>query len=125
MGVKQTRALVVEDHFINQELMKEVLERLNCEVEIVENGFEALKSIESHSFDIIFMDLMMPEMDGLETTRYIRAMQGEIGKIPIIATTANAMAEDREKCLSLGMSDFISKPFELADVEAVLKKYIP
>jgi CheY-like chemotaxis protein len=119
---EKTRILVVEDHFINQELMKEMLDRLQCHVDTAENGREALEKIETGEYDAIFMDLQMPEMDGLQATREIRKRQGE-KKIPIIALTANALQGDQKKCLEAGMDDYLAKPFEIKDIEKLLTKY--
>ncbi|NGX42524.1 MAG: Sensor histidine kinase RcsC [Chlamydiae bacterium] len=117
--------LVVEDHFINQELMKEMLDRLNCSVDTAQNGQEALHQIDVKNYDIIFMDLQMPEMDGFEATREIRKKGHGKSSVPIIALTANAMQGDRGKCLEAGMDDYLSKPFEVRDIEAILNKYFP
>ncbi len=117
-------ALVVEDHYINQELMREMLLRLNCSVDTVENGIEALAALESNVYDVIFMDLQMPEMDGFDATREIRRRERE-RKTPIIALTANAMHGERGRCLDAGMNDYLSKPFELQDIEALIKKHFP
>jgi len=117
------KILVVEDHFINQELMKEMLDRLECQVDTAENGREALEQIGTNDYDVIFMDLQMPEMDGLEATRKIREIQEGKKKTPIIALTANAMQGDQKKCLDAGMDDYLSKPFEVKDIEKLLDKY--
>lgn len=116
--------LVVEDHFINMELMKEMLDRLNCTVDTAENGIDALGHISRQNYDIIFMDLQMPEMDGFQTTKEIRNMQKGKRETPIIAITANAMQSDKQKCLDAGMDDYLAKPFEIQDIEKLLKKYL-
>lgn len=117
--------LVVEDHFINQELMKEMLDCLNCSVDTAQNGLDALDQVKSKEYDVIFMDLQMPEMDGFEATKQIR--KGEQGKCktPIIALTANSMHSDKEKCLEAGMDDYLAKPFEVKDLESILDYYFP
>ncbi len=121
---EKIKILVVEDHFINQELMKEMLDRLNCTVDTAENGKEALDRVENNHYDVIFMDLQMPEMDGLEATQQIRKIQQRKQiKTPIIALTANAMQGDQKKCLDAGMDDYLSKPFEMKDIEKLLNKY--
>jgi CheY-like chemotaxis protein len=74
---------------------------------------------------MIFMDVNMPEMDGLEATRLIRKMDDQVASVPIIALTADAMKEDRARCLDAGMDDYISKPFRVEDLNAVLEKYYP
>ena len=120
---EQIKILVVEDHFINQELMKEMLDRLECHVDTAENGLEALERVGAKEYDVIFMDLQMPEMDGLEATQKIREFQKGKKQTPIIALTANAMQGDQKMCLDAGMDDYLSKPFEVKDIEKLLDKY--
>ncbi len=119
---KKINALVVEDHYINQELIKEILENLNCEVTTAGHGKEALKFIESDTFDIVFMDLQMPEMDGYETTRQIRKISGKMSSVPIVALTASALEQDKRKCFDFGMTDYVTKPYEFKDIENILNK---
>jgi two-component system, sensor histidine kinase and response regulator len=104
--------LLVEDNHINQVLAVKLLKNHGYQVSVAENGRLALESWRSHTFDFILMDMMMPEMDGLEATRRIRSEElGQEGRhIPIIAMTANAMTGDRERCLDAGMDGYISKP---------------
>jgi len=104
------RALLVEDHHINQKLGARLLEKLGCSVDIASNGVEAVEISARIPYDIIFMDCQMPEMDGYEATRRIRAREGTSAHTPIVAMTASAMAEDRARCLDAGMDDYISKP---------------
>ena len=120
------RALVVEDYFINQEVTQDILELMGVDVQVAENGREALELYENGKYDLIFMDIQMPEMDGYQTTREIRRAEisGE-QRVPIIALTANALSGDREKCLEAGMDDYLSKPIEAEKIEEVLKKYLP
>lgn len=117
--------LVVEDNVINMELMREMLDRLNCRVDTAENGLIALTQVDTKLYDVIFMDLQMPEMDGFQATREIRKREKGRVPTPIIALTANAMAGDRKKCLEAGMDDYLAKPFELQDIESLIKKYTP
>jgi CheY-like chemotaxis protein len=86
------------------------------------NGKQALEILPHYEPVLIFMDVNMPEMDGYDTTRLIRQMPEPFCKIPIIALTADAMQEDKEKCIAVGMNDYISKPFRLDEIEEVLKK---
>jgi CheY-like chemotaxis protein len=119
------RALVVEDHDINQELMKEMLERLECKVDIAPNGAVALSNLSAKDYDIIFMDLHMPEMDGFEATKAIRKKEQGSLTIPIIALTASDLPGYKQKCFDVGIDACLSKPFEIQDIEQVLKRYLP
>ena len=124
-GPQGLRVLLVEDNRTNQKLAAAQLGKLGCQVEIVGHGKEALGALERAAFDVIFMDCQMPEMDGFEATRRIRALEKERCARPltIVAMTANAMQGDREACLAAGMDDYISKPVDLAGMQAVLAKY--
>lgn len=106
------RILVVEDNQINLMLATTILKKAGHRADGASNGLEALSSIKSRPYDLILMDMMMPEMDGLEATRAIRQLGGPRADIPIIAMTANAMKGDREKCLQAGMNDYLSKPID-------------
>ncbi len=120
------RILVVEDYFINQEIVQDMLEMMECSVELAEDGNEALEKHNEDKFDLILMDIQLPLKDGYEATQEIRQRE-KAGKprTPIVALTANAMAGDREKCIDAGMDDYLSKPVEISKLEAILKKYIP
>jgi len=103
-----------------------LLSKLGYQADCATNGLEVLKVLESKPYDVILMDVQMPEMDGLEATRRIRLIEKDSdsgNKIKIVAMTANAMKEDREKCLLIGMDDFISKPVRIEDLRTVLKKF--
>ncbi|OKS84644.1 hypothetical protein RG47T_0076 [Mucilaginibacter polytrichastri] len=116
------RILIAEDNPINQKLIERVLAKLGFKPDMVQNGVEVLEQLKQHTYDMILMDIQMPEMDGLETTGHIRRLPG---KQPyIVAMTANAMAEDREICMRAGMDDYISKPMKLEDLVNILKKNI-
>ena len=111
------RVLLAEDNVVNAKLAVRMLERLGCRVDVASNGHEALKMVQSIPFDIVFMDCQMPEMDGFEATRAIRAWEDDLARgqvadtrLPIVALTANAMQGDRERCLAAGMDDYITKP---------------
>ncbi len=116
------RALVAEDNKINQKLMKSILERYGFEIEIVENGKEAIESYKNSSFDIIFMDIQMPTMGGEEATKRILALERESLRehTPIIALTANALEGDKEKYLGFGMDGYLSKPINMESLEEIL-----
>ncbi len=116
--------LVVEDYPVNQELTKELLEMMGCDVEVVESGAEAIEAVKRNPYDMIFMDIQMPEMDGYEATKEIRRIEGSAKHVPIVALTANALQGDREKCLSAGMDEYISKPFRASELETTLLKFL-
>ena len=120
------KALIAEDNRINQKLMKSILERFGFEVTIVENGQESIKLYNETSFDIIFMDIQMPIMGGIEATKKILSLEKERGKehIPIIALTANALEGDREKYLNFGMDEYLSKPINMDRLEEILVTFI-
>jgi CheY-like chemotaxis protein len=115
------RILVAEDNKINQKLILKVLDKLGYKAELAETGKEVITTINQRQFDLILMDVQMPEMDGIETTRRIREFM-EIQPM-IIAMTANAMKEDKDDCLEAGMDDFLSKPVKLEDIVDMLAKW--
>lgn len=116
--------LVVDDYIVNQELTKEMLEMMKCEVDVAEDGNEAISLYKEGKYDLIFMDVQMPGMDGYDVTRQIRIIESGKEHTPIIAITANALVGDREKCLEAGMDDYISKPIKGSDLEMMLDKYL-
>lgn len=118
------KVLIVEDYFINQEVTKDILELMQCDVEIAENGKQALEMYQNGQFDLILMDIQMPDMDGLEITKKIRSM-GYAGKPKpiIIALTASVLSDSRVLCLEAGMEDYIAKPMEAEKIEDMLRKY--
>jgi len=126
---KSLRILLAEDNPFNQMIALRLLAKLGYQADCALNGVEVLKSIEQKSYDLILMDLQMPEMDGLETTRQIRQMESARGvsnltnQIKIVAMTANVMNEDRENCLKVGMNDFISKPVRSEEIAKTLKRW--
>lgn len=115
--------LLVEDNLVNQKVATAMIKKCGCTVTVAANGAEALKVIPDQRFDLIFMDCQMPIMDGFETTRAIRQMVGEIRDIPIVAMTAHALREDRQKCLDVGMDDYLAKPVRREKLLAVLQQY--
>jgi len=117
---KGVRVLLVEDNPVGQLLAKTLLRREGCLVQTAADGYEALTAVGSHLFDIIFMDMRMPRLDGVSATRLMRA-QGL--KTPIIALTANAYSEDRTVCLDAGMDDHLSKPLELESLRNALGRW--
>jgi CheY-like chemotaxis protein len=119
------RVLVAEDNAVNQKLVARLLEKRGHIVKVVANGREALESIEEGSYDLVLMDLQMPEMDGFEATGELRKREKQTGlHIPIIALTAHAMKGDRERCLEAGMDGYLSKPIRAQELDDVLGNYI-
>ncbi len=120
------RVLVVEDNITNQKVVLAVLKKLGYQADVAHNGLEAVQAFSQHSYNMILMDVAMPEMDGLEATRRIRNLERlESGDphIPIIAMTAHAMSDDRARCLAAGMDDYITKPIRLPDFVALVSQW--
>ena len=117
------RVLMAEDNRVNQIVLSKMLEALGCDVEIVENGQEAVETWAESSFAIVLMDCQMPVLDGFGATALIREQEDAAHRIPIIAVTANAMKGDKENCIAAGMDDYISKPIEKEALIAVLQRW--
>jgi len=113
------RILVAEDNIVNQQVAKAILSKFGHHIDVAANGLETLDAIHKFSYDLIFMDMQMPEMDGLEATKAIRKLDGEVAHIPIIAMTANAFKESEDQCYAAGMDDYLTKP---VSVEKISKK---
>ncbi len=122
-----TRILVAEDNPVNQKLMRYMLERMEVEVMVAENGKSAYDQLASEAVDLVLMDCQMPEWDGLTASRAIRVREIQEGKtrIPILALSANAMAGFSETCLQAGMDDYLSKPLREDDLAAALSRWLP
>jgi PAS domain S-box-containing protein len=119
------RVLLAEDNAVNQRLAVRLLEKRGHRVAVAANGREALDALEKGEFDLVFMDVQMPEMDGLEATATIREKEKSSGlHQPIIALTAHAMKGDREKCLAAGMDGYLTKPIRPQDLEGILDEYV-
>lgn len=116
------RILVVEDHPANQYVARSLLESLECTVSVAGTGAEALELLGRETFDLVFMDCQMPGMDGYETTRRMRAILHRY--IPVVAITANAMVDDKQRCLDAGMDDFLAKPFNKSALSDLLCKWL-
>ena len=117
------RILVVEDNPVNQRLALTLLKRMGWTVDLACNGFEAIAALERQGFGLVLMDVQMPGMDGLMTTREIRRRFPKECQPAIIAFTANALPGDREQCLAAGMDDYISKPVDPAELAAKLERW--
>jgi signal transduction histidine kinase len=120
----RARVLLVEDNPVNQLVAKGMLAKLGCEVIVAAHGGEALKLLEEQSFDMVLMDCNMPVMDGYEASRQIRR-SGRWPDLPIVALTANAMSEERERCRAAGMNDYLAKPFRREELKALLDLWVP
>ncbi len=118
------RILVAEDHIVNQRVIMRVLDKIGYSAEVVSNGQEALEAVRRRRYDLVLMDCQMPQLDGLEATRRIRREEGSRARIPIVALTANALTGERERCLSAGMDDYLSKPFMPEDLAAIVKRWL-
>ena len=121
---RRARILLVEDNPVNQLVAKGMLSKLGCDVVVAGHGGEALSQLEQKTFDLVLMDCNMPVMDGYEATRQIRH-RGRWPKLPIVALTANAMPEERERCRSAGMNDYLAKPFRREELAALIDTWVP
>jgi len=119
------RILIVEDNPVNQKLALRLLEKFGHRADVAGNGLEALAALTRLPYDLLLMDCQMPEMDGYDAARAIRSKEKDTGvHVPIVAMTANAMPGDRERCLAAGMDDYISKPIDVQDLAALLRRYL-
>jgi CheY-like chemotaxis protein len=122
---RRLKILLSEDNLVNQKLAVRILEKRGHEVVVAANGRQAIETYEREWFDLILMDVQMPEMDGIEATRYIREREKERGgHIPIVAMTAHAMKGDRERCLEAGMDDYVSKPIKPEQLFSVIDEVV-
>ncbi|MFT3870612.1 MAG: response regulator [Nibricoccus sp.] len=131
-ALPRIRILIAEDNRVNQKVALGLLTKIKCNADVVANGFEVLAALQRIQYDVIFMDCQMPEMDGYEATQAIRRMETDPGQkcpwkgpVHIIAMTANAMQGDREKCLAVGMNDYVSKPVRVTELHAALSRWKP
>jgi len=117
------RILVAEDNKINQMVTMRMLQKMRCQVDVAGDGASAIRNAETNSYDIVLMDLSMPEVDGMEAARRIRHLAGIPSSIPIVALTASVSDEVRSRCLEAGMNDFLSKPIEAHALRRVLDRW--
>ncbi len=117
--------LLAEDNPVNQKVALRVLKHLGYQADVVNNGREAIAAIESKSYDLILMDIQMPEMSGLEATEYIREREiaSKLAPVAIVAITANASHDDQFTCSDAGMNDYISKPIQIDKLKDILQRY--
>jgi CheY-like chemotaxis protein len=123
---RRLSVLLAEDNRTNQKVATIMLERLGHEVALASNGLEAVDALKARRFDLVLMDVQMPEMDGFEATRRIRDPQSGVvdGKVPIVAMTAHAMKGDRERCLESGMDGYLAKPIKPADLREIIDRLV-
>ncbi|MBX2977405.1 MAG: response regulator [Ignavibacteriaceae bacterium] len=121
---KKIKILVAEDNLINQKLLFRLLQKMNAEFKIVNNGEEVMNAVEDENYDLIFMDIHMPIMDGVQATKLIKekAASGAKDSI-IIAMTANVMKDDIDNFMEIGMTDVITKPFSMSEFSSMVSKY--
>lgn len=122
---RRTRILVAEDNIVNQKLALRILEKLGFKADVVANGNEAVQAVAAIPYDLVFMDVQMPLMDGVEATRLIREREKLTGKrLPIIALTAHALTGDRERFLDAGLDDYVAKPLKLDDLVSAIDRQL-
>ncbi len=124
-GTVRRRLLIVEDNAINQAVAKGMVARLGYDCDVAGNGIEALQALERRQYDAVLMDCQMPEMDGFEATAEIRRGPAATRSVPIVAMTASALIEDRDRCLDAGMDDYLAKPIKGGDLQLVLSRLLP
>jgi len=120
------KILLVEDNLLNQKVVMFNLKKFDYNITAVTNGLDALEAVKNNQFDLVLMDIMLPEMNGFEVTENIRNLEKEKGKnpVPIVALTANTLDNDREKCISVGMNEYLSKPFTANELIEKIEKFV-
>jgi two-component system sensor histidine kinase/response regulator len=122
-ALRGARILLVEDNDINQQVARELLEDAGFVVDVADNGAVALELADRSEYDLVFMDMQMPVMDGVTATRHMRQSR-KLDRVPIVAMTANAMEQDRQKCMDAGMNDFLVKPIDPPDMWELLGRWV-
>ncbi len=125
MTTQQYKVLLVEDIKVALRFATHILSTLGCKVDAAETGTQAMKKMNENSYDLIFMDLGLPDMDGLAVTQWIRQRNDGKSRTPIVALTAHDTPEDRESCFKAKMEDFIIKPLTIEKAKYILEKYVP
>lgn len=121
---RPARILVAEDDEVSRLLILVLLQRAGVAVTVAEDGLQVMDAVKQHSFDLVLLDMRMPNQDGLETTRQLRRLQA-YRDVPIVALTANAFESDRQACLDAGMNDFLTKPIDPEALHEVLRRWLP
>jgi len=124
---QEVRILLAEDNAVNQRLALRFLEKAGYRADAVASGREAVKALEVYPYDLVLLDIQMPEMDGYEVARVIRDPGSKVFNraVPIVAMTANAMKGDRKRCIEAGMDDYVSKPVRADKLKEVLRRFLP
>jgi CheY-like chemotaxis protein len=120
--LRPLRVLVAEDNAVNQILIRALLAKLGHHHDIVADGAEALRQVQAARYDVVLMDVQMPHMDGIAATRAIRALPGDVARVPVVAMTANVMTEDRDACVAAGMTGFVGKPIDRRRLHAAIER---
>jgi hypothetical protein len=123
-ALRTARVLLAEDNLVNQQVAGGMLKRLGVRVDVAADGEQTLRALADHHYDLVFMDMMMPVLDGLEATRRLRVREGNGRRIPVIAMTANVSTGDREQCVAAGMDDFMPKPIKLDTLKEMLARWL-
>lgn len=122
---ERLRVLLVDDNSVNQLVGRKILEKIGHHVDIAANGLEAVQAIRTLPYDLVLMDVQMPEMDGLSATRAVRELDSRVSGVPIVAMTANVMDGDRERCIAAGMDDYLSKPVKREGLLEMIERQLP